>query len=116
MTSILISGEINSDGNAQITATYDKVSHGFVNIGYFFPQLSIDQSQINTIFNQVTDKLIQYGDFGNVEINVFIDNDYNIYLDKIQCYQTQVSSSLFYFKFLCAGNFNTKGQYITKIV
>lgn len=62
----MLAGRITCEGTAEMTSTFDKISYGFVNIGYFFPQMSIDQGQVGPIFTQVTNKLIQYGHFGNV--------------------------------------------------
>jgi len=56
------------------------------------------------------------GHFGDFQISLYVDEAYNIYMDKVQCYQTEIGSSLFYFKFLCQGNLNPKGQYITRII
>jgi len=82
----MLVGKVNPNGTAEITATYDKLSYGFVNIGYFFPQMTIEQNQVEPIFNSVTEKLVEAGHFGNVEISLFIDKDYTIFLDKVQCY------------------------------
>ncbi len=34
--------------------TYDKISYGFANIGYFFPQMTVSHNEILPIFNSVS--------------------------------------------------------------
>jgi hypothetical protein len=36
--------------------------------------------------NEILDKLSKMGHFGNVEISMFVDESYKIYLDKIKNY------------------------------
>ena len=77
--------------------------------------MTVPNNEILAIFNSVSGKLAQLGHLGDFQICLFVDENYTVYLDKVQCYQTEIGSSLFYFKFLCHGNLNNKGHYITKI-
>lgn len=116
LSSVLVVGKIDAEGHCEMTATYDKISYGFVNVGYFFPQMTVPHNQIVPVFNTVAERLAELRHFGDFQLSLYVDEQSQIYFDKVQCYQTEIGSSLFYFKFLCHGNMNNKGQFITKII
>lgn len=81
-------GRIGSKGEVELIGTYDKMSTGFVNVGYYFPQLTISHNDALEIFNSVSQKLVEAEHFGDFQISVFVDQNLRIYFDKVQCYLT----------------------------
>lgn len=65
--------------------------------------MTISHQELVPIFQSVSEKLISMGHFGDFQISLFVDKSERIYLDKVQCYLTEIGSSLFYFKFLSQG-------------
>lgn len=63
----------------------------------------------------VMKKAIDNKHMGYMEITFFKTHDDKLYLEDVQPYITKIGSSLIYFKFLAGGNFNSKGEFLTKI-
>ena len=91
------------------------MSFGFINVGYLFPQRAIAHRELMDESNKVIEKLVSVGHFGHFEITFYVDTLQKPLLQKVQCYFTRVGASLFYFKFLSGGYFNSAGEFMTKI-
>ena len=112
---ITVSVKILNNGSYTIEGTFDKISSGFVNVGYIFPQKSISHKVLMDKSKAVIERLISVGHIGNAEITFFKDIHERLYLENVQLYWTKIGHSLTYFKFLTGGSFNQMGEFMTKI-
>ena len=62
----MVSVKIDSNGKYSIEGTFDKISSGFVNVGYFFPQKSMNHKLLVEKAKQVIEKLIAMNHIGHV--------------------------------------------------
>ena len=80
---VTVCAKIVHDGSYIITGTFEKVSNGFVNIGYLFPQKVVNHRILAEKCRPLLDKLIDQGHIGFVELTVIIDVEENIFLEEI---------------------------------
>ena len=78
---ITVCGKVLHDDSYLITGTFEKVSNGFVNIGYLFPQKVVPHRAIAEKCKNLFKKLIDQGHVGFVELTILIDVDDNIFLE-----------------------------------
>lgn len=107
--------KILHDESYIINGTFEKISNGFVNIGYLFPQKCIPHRLIVEKCKPLMHKLIENGHIGYVELTLLVDSDDNIFLEEVELFSTRITNSLSYFKFLEGGYFNSMGEFMTKI-
>jgi len=106
---ISVSAKIHSDNSHELLGTFEKISSGFVNIGYIFPQKAITHSVMQEKCLPILDKLASMGHIGFTEITLCVTIEGAVFLDEIELFSTKITNSLFYFKFLAGGTFNDNG-------
>ena len=60
--------------------------------------------------------MVQAEHYGPVEITFTVNEIQDIFLEKVQCYSTHLSSAIHYYKFLSDGELTGLGDYMAKIV
>lgn len=106
---------MNPNKSYEVLGTFDKISSGFVNIGYSFPQQSIFHEQLLEPLDRLLEHLLGLGYYGYLDVHLFVDPQRNIYFDKLECYLTKLTASLFYFRYLMNGKFENSGKYTTNV-
>jgi hypothetical protein len=86
-----------------ILGTFEKISSGFINIGYIFPQKVIVHKILVEKCKGIIDKLAMEGHVGFVELTITVNLSDEIFLEEVELYSTKITNSLLYFQFLAGG-------------
>lgn len=108
--------DITLDGQVKVVGTFEKISSGFVNIAYLFPQKKVQHKAIQEISAKVGAKLATEKFFGTAELTMAVNHLQDLYLEKVQCYSTHLTSALHYYRFLSDGYLHENGEYMAKII
>jgi hypothetical protein len=71
---------IGVDGQVGVVGSFEKLSSGFINIGYSFPQRRIENKWLVEGCKKIGARLYQEGHYGDAEITFFIDANKSMYL------------------------------------
>lgn len=73
LTVVGVAINIEQSGEVKPIGSFEKISSGFVNIGFIFPQKKIDSKWIFEKAKKVGAKLHETGHYGGAEITFYID-------------------------------------------
>lgn len=108
--------EISPEREVKVVGTYEKISSGFVNIAYIFPQKKVEHKLLEEISIKVGAKLASRNHLGTAELTFVVSNYQGLFLEKVQCYSTHLTSALNYYRFLSDGRLESNGDYMAKII
>jgi hypothetical protein len=115
LKSIAVCAKVFANGSHIVLGTLEKISSGFINVGYIFPQKVVPHEVIIEKSKEVLDRLGEQGHVGFVEltVNVFVND--SMYLEEVELYSTKITNSIIYFKFLTGGHFSGSGEFVTTV-
>lgn len=76
-----------------------------MNIGYSFPQQSIYHSELLAPLDKLLEHLLDKGYYGYLDVHMCVDTQRNVFFEKLDCFLTKLTASLFYFRYLMKGKF-----------
>ena len=80
MKTIIGIGKVLHDGTHTISGTFERISSGFVNIAYIFPQRVFSHKHLMDKCQGIMNKMINEEHFGEFELTLIMDSNGNITL------------------------------------
>lgn len=69
---IVLSAKIVHGEDHTVLGTFERISNGFVNIGYIFPQKCVPHKNLVTKSNEILQRLSAFGHIGYVELTFVV--------------------------------------------